>query len=347
MHIAIAWYVSTDKPSLLKIHSLLERRAEVSRHSLVGVTVAGRAPPPLAGTRSALVRATLAEVLARAAATAACAQAAAAGRPSDVDAVLDAARQRALALLPLPDPLVDGAHADRTRAFGGLHLRGSHEVPQRHSLPISSPSRWVAPLRWARNCGVALVVAFAYQLWGTGLLEARSQGQLARDFEERLSGQRSIAVAPVSLATPAPPAVALPSPLEGEAVAMLRIPAIDLEKAVVEGAGPAALRQGPGHYAATPLPGDPGNVGIAGHRTTYGAPFGRLDELVPGDTVLLTTVRGQFRYEVTEPPRVVQPDDLGVLGNHGDDRLTLTTCNPEFSAAERLVVVAKPVDGLR
>ena len=90
------------------------------------------------------------------------------------------------------------------------------------------------------------------------------------------------------------------------------------------------------------MPGQPGNAAIAGHRTTYGAPFNRLDELVAGDAILVTTSQGEFRYEV-ETSFVVRPDQSEVLDPTPDNRLTLTTCNPRYSAAQRLIVVAKLV----
>jgi len=122
-------------------------------------------------------------------------------------------------------------------------------------------------------------------------------------------------------------------------VAILKIPKLGLEKAVIEGVGVPELKKGPGHYPNTPMPGQPGNASIAGHRTTYGAPFFKLDELVQGDQILVTTRQGRFRYDVRES-KVVRPDENSVLDNTGDDRLTLTTCNPRYSAAQRLIVVA-------
>ena len=101
------------------------------------------------------------------------------------------------------------------------------------------------------------------------------------------------------------------------------------------------LRKGPGHYRNTPLPGQPGNSAIAGHRTTYGAPFNRIDELAPGDPILVSTLQGNFKYVVSEAPFPVSPSKNDVLFNKDDNRLTLTTCHPKYSAAKRLIVVAK------
>lgn len=118
----------------------------------------------------------------------------------------------------------------------------------------------------------------------------------------------------------------------GQGLTRLRIPKLDVDVLVVEGTTPAALRAGAGHYADTPLPGEAGNVAIAGHRTTYGRPFNRLDEMAAGDTVLLETPFAEYTYQVTPPfdghlnPWPVQPTDFGVVeqehrrpGSHPDD----------------------------
>jgi sortase A len=112
-----------------------------------------------------------------------------------------------------------------------------------------------------------------------------------------------------------------------------------VEKAVVEGVGIPDLEKGPGHYPGTPLPGQPGNAAIAGHRTTYGAPFYRLDELAKGDEIVVTTLQGRYRFVVDET-RIVQPEQVDVIDPTIDSRLTLTTCNPRFSNRQRLVVSA-------
>lgn len=135
----------------------------------------------------------------------------------------------------------------------------------------------------------------------------------------------------------------------GDPVGRIDIPAIGLSKAFVEGVDRDVLRRGPGHYPGTALPGHPGNTAIAGHRTTHGAPFYHLDELVPGDEIVLTTTEGQFRYVVdahtdddgaTVGHLIVTPDEVGVLADVGDNRLTLTACHPRYSARQRIVVTA-------
>jgi sortase A len=131
----------------------------------------------------------------------------------------------------------------------------------------------------------------------------------------------------------------------GEALTQLQIPKLDVDVMVVEGTSLAALRAGAGHYPKTPLPGEAGNVAIAGHRTTYGRPFNRLDELVPGDKVILTTPLARHVYEITTEAYVVAPTDwspIDVYPRKGSF-LTLTTCHPEGSASQRIVTRAKLV----
>jgi sortase A len=176
--------------------------------------------------------------------------------------------------------------------------------------------------------GVLVLLFVAYELWGTNLHEARSQKALKKDFRTVLERGGRVETAP-------PPRVP-----EGGALGIIEIPKIGVDKAVVEGVGVPDLKKGPGHYPDTPLPGQAGNSAIAGHRTTYGAPFNRVDELDPGDPIFVTTRQGRFRYDVSET-RVVSPTQTEVLRPTDDNRLTLTTCNPKFSARQRLVVVAK------
>ena len=120
----------------------------------------------------------------------------------------------------------------------------------------------------------------------------------------------------------------------------IRIPAIGLNQVLVEGTSTDDLRQGPGHYVNTPLPGQGGNAAIAGHRTTYGHPFYNLDGVKPGDPIVITTLQGVFVYDAFKQT-VVSPGDTTVIDNVFANYLTLTTCNPRFSASSRLVVVAK------
>jgi sortase A len=199
--------------------------------------------------------------------------------------------------------------------------------------------RWVGGLgRTLIGAGTLILLFVAYQLWGTGLAEARSQDRLEAQFERSLGPTTTTPPdgQPNTSTTfgPAPP-----PPPTGEAIAILRIPKIGVEKRVVQGVSLTDLKKGPGHYPKTPMPGQPGNAAIAGHRTTYGAPFYDLDRVEPGDKILVTTLQGAFEYEVREN-KVVRPSEVSVLDATPDNRLTLTTCHPRFSASQRLVVVA-------
>ena len=121
----------------------------------------------------------------------------------------------------------------------------------------------------------------------------------------------------------------------------LEIPSINLKQYVVSGTDELTLQFGPGHYLQTNLPGSGGNVGIAGHRTTYGAPFSRLDLLEVGDQIFLNSGGNKYHYEIDEKLIVDANEGEYVLYNRGDDRLTLTTCHPKYSARQRLVISGK------
>ena len=119
----------------------------------------------------------------------------------------------------------------------------------------------------------------------------------------------------------------------------LEIPAIGVETVVVEGTEPGALRSGPGHYPGTALPGAGTTVAIAGHRTTYGAPFRRLDDLERGDLITLRMPYGRVAYRV-ERTRIVDPDATWVVRAADREQLVLTACHPLYSADQRIVVFA-------
>ena len=133
----------------------------------------------------------------------------------------------------------------------------------------------------------------------------------------------------------------------GKGFTRLRIPKLGVDVLVVQGTTPSALRAGAGHYIDTPKPGEAGNVAIAGHRTTYGRPFNRMDDLTAGDKVLLETPREIYEYTVVPAfdghpnPWPTTPTDFGVVAppkNPGEKLLTLTTCHPKGSAKQRLVL---------
>jgi sortase A len=126
----------------------------------------------------------------------------------------------------------------------------------------------------------------------------------------------------------------------GDPLGHIRIPRMGLSTVVVDGTDAGELRTGPGHYPATPLPGEHGTIGIAGHRTTYGAPFRRIDRLRPGDPIELTMPYGRFTYRV-ERTRIVPPTAVWVTDRRAYDRLVLSACHPLYSAAKRIVVFAR------
>ena len=126
----------------------------------------------------------------------------------------------------------------------------------------------------------------------------------------------------------------------GDALGRIRIPEIGVSDVFVEGTAAPDLRRGPGHYPATPLPGQRGTVAIAGHRTTYGAPFHDVDQLRRGDRIELDMPYGRFTYRV-ERLRIVKPTAVEVTDAVGYDRLVLSACHPLYSAAQRIIVFAR------
>jgi sortase A len=176
-----------------------------------------------------------------------------------------------------------------------------------------------------------------WNLWGTGFATQRAQEDLRPAFERNVASL---------IPADAPDRVVN---VPGDAVAIIRIPEIDVDYVVVEGTDTEALKKGPGHYTDTAYPWqETGRVGIAGHRTTYLAPFWSLNELRPGDRIVLATEYGIFDYRVARivvtPPSGILPSGVSVLRQTVDPSLVLTTCNPRFSASTRLVVIADRVD---
>jgi sortase A len=126
----------------------------------------------------------------------------------------------------------------------------------------------------------------------------------------------------------------------GDAIGRITIPKIGASYIVVEGTDEASLEKGPGHYPATAFPGLGQTVGIAGHRTTYLAPFRHLDALQRGDRIALKMPYGLFTYAV-QYHRIVLPTALWVTRNVGYERLVLSACNPLYSAAQRIIIFAR------
>ncbi len=137
-----------------------------------------------------------------------------------------------------------------------------------------------------------------------------------------------------------PQRVILQRPLKGDAIGKVSLPTQDRSYYLVEGTATEDLRKGPGHYDDTPLPGQRGTVGIAGHRTTYMAPFRKVDKLKKGDPIVVDTTAGRFTYRVYKT-RIVDPSEVSVKKKVSFDQLILSACHPPYSAAERIVVFAK------
>jgi sortase A len=129
---------------------------------------------------------------------------------------------------------------------------------------------------------------------------------------------------------------------EGQAIGRIRIRSAGVNKVFVEGTSAGALRKGPGHYPKTPLPGLRGTVGIAGHRTTYAAPFRNIQKINRGDEITVEMPYAKFTYRV-EKRRIVPPTEISVVKRVGYDRLVLTACHPKYSARQRIVVFARVV----
>jgi sortase A len=197
--------------------------------------------------------------------------------------------------------------------------------------------------------GLLMFLFVGYQLWGTGIEEAQSQNKLESVFTEiavTTTSTPSTSVAPSISEPPVTTTIAPPDPVminEGDPIAIIDIPNIGVTKYVVAGVQTADLKKGPGHYPETPFPGELGNASIAGHRTTYGEPFRHLDDLSIGDPIIITDLMGRkFTYLVSNQ-QVVEATDSWVVATTDPTKaiLTLTTCHPEFSAKQRLIISAE------
>ena len=188
--------------------------------------------------------------------------------------------------------------------------------------------------------GLVLLLFVAYELWGTGAYTQAQQHKL----DDELTKSWSAGAGPGKVTTER---VRL-----GHGLALIRIPRLgkSFRYVVIEGVSVADLRKGPGHYPGTAMPGQIGNFVVSGHRTTYLAPFNKLGELHAGDKILIDTRARQYVYKVTST-KVVQPSDISVAApvpehpraNPTKRLITLTTCNPKYSAAQRLIVFGQLV----
>ena len=127
---------------------------------------------------------------------------------------------------------------------------------------------------------------------------------------------------------------------EGKAIGRIIVPRMDTNAVFVQGTDTSSLQKGPGHYPDTPFPGEGGTVGIAGHRTTYLAPFRHIDSMKRGDSVTLQMPYGTFSYKV-QKSEIVDPSRVGIVHKVGYERLVLTACHPLYSAAERYAIFAR------
>jgi sortase A len=229
---------------------------------------------------------------------------------------------------------------------------------------LSAPMKVRRSLRvagWVMvTVGALLVAFFAYQLVFTNVLGARSQRAAEPALEERYA-TAEIEVADTIPITP-PTTTTIPegtttttqvvdaarytepTPDMGTPFGEIAIPSIGLDKVLFEGVDVPTLKKGPGHMPWTPLPGQPGNAVVSGHRTTYGAPFFDLDKVENGDEIIVTTALGTSVYAVRRTI-IVAPTDVWVTEEMQGAWLTLTTCNPKYSARQRLIVQAELVEG--
>ena len=183
--------------------------------------------------------------------------------------------------------------------------------------------------------GILVLLFAGYQNWITDTTQHRSQSALQQEVTKVITGK------PVtSVVGPKTPLSSTKDPGVGHWLGLITIPTIGLNQVIVNGTDKSQLQLGPGHYIGTAMPGEAGNVGIAGHRTTWGRPFRNLDKLHEGDRIFITTPRAAVMYRIVWI-KIVQPDDVSVVAPTSVPSLTLTTCNPPYSAATRLVVRAE------
>ena len=169
--------------------------------------------------------------------------------------------------------------------------------------------------------GLLMLSFVAYQLWGTGFTEGRAQNTLASQFVTQQPAK----------------------PQFGDLVGKITIPSIGVSKFIVAGVGTKDLARGPGLFPGSPLPGQLGNVAIAGHRTTYGAPFGRINEVRENSVITLESREGTFTYVVQGEPQIIEATNVSVVRTTDPTAATLTlvSCHPKWTSSQRIIVVAK------
>ncbi|HUQ22723.1 MAG TPA: sortase [Gaiellaceae bacterium] len=209
----------------------------------------------------------------------------------------------------------------------------------------------------ARIVGTLMIVAgvgalaWAFTVWRwedpfTATLNYRDQRELAQTFDRQLEEGRPAgtpaAVADVRDTLPRE-AIAWRRRLKpGAAVARLRIPRLGLSEIIVNGTDHNSLKRGPGRYLGSAMPGEGKLVYVAGHRTTYGAPFSHIDRLRKGDRVFVELPYATFEYVITGH-RIVAATETSVLKSKGREQLLLQACHPRFFATHRYIAYAKPV----
>ncbi|HEY8103551.1 MAG TPA: sortase [Gaiellaceae bacterium] len=199
-----------------------------------------------------------------------------------------------------------------------------------------------------------VMLAWAVTVWQwqdpvTAVLHNRDQRSLERTFERKLQRHDRPQIV-VAAASPAEVRRELSRDAvkwrkqskQGDAIARLRIPRLGVTEIVVNGTDANSLKRGPGRYLGTAMPGEGQLVYVAGHRTTYGAPFSHITSLRPGDRVYVELPYGTFEYAITGH-RIVPADQLSVLKSKGFEQLALQACHPRFFASQRYIAYAKPV----
>jgi sortase A len=201
------------------------------------------------------------------------------------------------------------------------------------------------------TAGVLILLYAAYVLWGTGIQTERAQDEMRERIETawELPAQESTE-APPDEASPDETTAEADSRLEvDEVFAIIRVPRLgsDWEWIVVDDVDLESLTRGPGHYPHSAMPGELGNLAIAGHRSGHGAPFHNLDRLQVGDTIEIERADGVWTYSVDQAPSVIDPSDVWVVdpvpgaaaeAEPSERRITLTTCHPRYGSSQRMFV---------
>lgn len=217
---------------------------------------------------------------------------------------------------------------------------------RREPRPVSKVDQFLGVLgELMITAGVFLLLFVAWQLWWTDFMSNREQASISTSLSKQWDGKP----ANTEGTSKNPPAILAPGP--GKPFALLHIPRFGSqwqERPVLEGTKLSILEEGVGHYTDTALPGQVGNVSIAGHRVTYGRPFFQIAEMQNGDAIVLETVEGWYTYRMSSHD-IVSPSAVEVIAPvpgkpdavATERYLTLTACHPKYSARERYIVHAK------